>query len=145
MKVSDIKCFCNGTDPSSFLQESEYSGILTSLSAFPTDLNDQKDTLNSEMNGGGLDANALNLGGFSPLFEMGYTARSNISKAKQSVDEIKEIIENDAKNHLSNEWGKYYQEVHKCTEEKKAAMDAAASYYNGLKDSDPNKDNAYSV
>ena len=145
MRIADIKCFCKGTNTGSFLQESEYSGVLESLSALPSDLETQKETLKAEMNGGGLDASALNLGGFSPLFEMGYTANNNISNANQSIDEVKEIIKNDAKAHLANEWGKYYQEVHKCTEEKKTAMDSAASYYNGLKDSDPNKDNAYSA
>ena len=145
MLVADIKCFCDGTDTGSFLKEGDYSDILSSLDAFPTALETQEKSLSGEMNGGGLDANAFNLGGFSPLFEMGYSANNNISSANQSVQEIKEIIEKDAKNHMSNEWGKYYQEVYKCTEKKKEARDAAKKTYEGLNSSDSNYADAKSA
>ena len=142
MKVADIKCFCKGTDTGSFLQEGEYSGVLSSLDAFPADLEAQEEKLKGEMSGGGLDANALNLGGFSPLFEMGYTANNNISSANSSISELKEIVQNDAKTHMSNEWGKYYQEVYKCTEEKRQAMESAQSTYNSVVN---NKDSSQSA
>ena len=145
MRVVDIKCFCDGTDTGSFLKEGDYSGAISSLDLLPSDLDTQESTLTGEMTGGGLDATALNLGGFSPLFEMGYTANKHISSASNSISEIKNIIESDAKTHMTNEWGKYYQEVFKHTEEKKKARDSALSYYNGLADDNSEKSSAYSA
>ena len=132
MKVADIKCFCKGTDSGSFLKKGDYSGVVSDLSTITTSLDDSETTLKGEMTGGGLDAAALNLGGFSPLFEMGYNATKNISSANSSVSEIKEIIESDAKTHMTNEWGKFYQETYKCTEEKRKEMESKKSHYNSV-------------
>lgn len=140
MQVADIKCFCKGTNSDSFLKEGDYSSALSSLDSLSTSLDSNKDTLKGEMSGGGLDASALNLGGFSPLFEMGYNASTNISNATNSVSEIREIIESDAKTHMTNEWGKFYQETYKCTQEKKKAMDSAYNSYTNA--SDENKSSA---
>jgi len=145
MRVADIKCFCEGTDTGSFLKEGEYSGAISSLDALSPDLDSQTDKLKGEMSGGGLDASALNLGGFSPLFEMGYVANNNIKSANNSINEIKEIIEADANTHMVNEWGKYHQEVQKCTEKKRSARDKAKSYYDGLSNDDPNRSSAQSA
>ena len=145
MQVADIKCFCKGTNTGDFLKKDEYDSVLTSLEGFKSNFDDTKTAVNNELSSGGLSASALNFSGFSPLFEMGYQASKNVDLAQSSIDEVKSCIEDDANAHLTNEWGKYYQEVHKCTEEKKAAMESAQSYYNGLKDSDPNKSSAYSA
>ena len=123
MKVTDIKCFCKGTSTGDFLKKSEYSDILTNLDTFKNNVESTKTTVDSELKDGGLSAVALNFSGFSPLFEMGYQASKNIETATSSVDEVKSSIEADANQHLTNEWGKYYQEVYKCTEEKKQAME----------------------
>ena len=117
MKVSDIKCFCKGTSTGDFLKKSEYSNVLTSLTTFKTNIDSTKATVDSELKEGGLSASALNFSGFSPLFEMGYQESKNIETATSSVDEVKSSIEDDANAHLTQEWGKYYQEVYKCTEE----------------------------
>ncbi len=132
MKVADIKCFCKGTNSNSFLKEENYSGVISDLSTITSSLDNSETTLKGEMTGGGLDAAALNLGGFSPLFEMGYNATKNISSANSSVSEIKEIIESDAKTHMTNEWGKFYQETYKCTEERKKEMDNKQSRYSSI-------------
>ena len=145
MKVADIKCFCKGTDSGSFLKEGDYSGVISDLSTITTSLDGSETTLKGEMTGGGLDAAALNLGGFAPLFEMGYNATKNVSSANSSVSEIVEIIESDAKTHMTNEWGKYYQETYKCTEEKRKAMESAKDYYNALEDGDDRKKGAMSA
>ena len=144
MRVADIKCFCEGTDTGSFLKEGDYSGVLSTLDGFIPGLESQIDSLNGEMNGGGLSANALNLGGFSPLFEMGYNANRNILSAKESISEIKQIIEGDANTHMADEWGTYKAEVQKCTEKKKKAMEDAKDYYDSLEDDDSDKESAYS-
>lgn len=136
MKVADIKCFCKGTDSGSFLKEGDYSGIVSDLSTITSSLDSSETALKGEMTGGGLDAAALNLGGFSPLFEMGYNASKNISSANSSISEIKEIIESDAKTHMTNEWGKFYQETYKCTEEKRETMESKQSHYNSVKNND---------
>ena len=145
MRVDDIHCFCKGTNTGSFLKEGDYSGVLSTLDGFLPGLDGQIDSLKGEMNDGGLSANALNLGGFSPLFEMGYTANNNVLNAKESISEIKQIIEGDANTHMADEWGRYRDEVQKCTEDKEKARDDALDYYNSLKDDDPNKGSAYSA
>ena len=143
MKVSDIKCFCKGTSTGDFLKKSEYSNVLTSLTTFKTNIDSTKATVDSELKEGGLSASALNFSGFSPLFEMGYQESKNIETATSSVDEVKSSIEDDANAHLTQEWGKYYQEVYKCTEEKRQAMESARDYYNSLSDDDSKKSSAY--
>lgn len=129
MQVADIKCFCKGTDTGEFLKPDEYQSVLSSLDDFKTNLDSTKTTVDGELSSGGLNASALNFSGFSPLFEMGYQASKNVDLATSSIDEVKSSIEDDANVHLTNEWGKFYQEVHKCTEEKKKAMESAKSNY----------------
>lgn len=145
MKVTDIKCFCEGTDTGSFLKEDEYSEVLSNLAVLSPDLDKQKETVIDETNSGGLSASALNLGGFSPLFEMAYVSNNNISSAINSLSEIETIIKNDANTHMINEWGKYYQEVQKCTEKKKKAKEEAYKTYSNLKSDDPKYESAQST
>ena len=142
MQVADIKCFCKGTNTGEFLQKGEYEGALSSLDGFKSSLDSTKEGVENELSSGGLNASALNFSGFSPLFEMGYQASKNVDLAQSSIDELKSCIEDDANVHLTNEWGKYYQEVHKCTEEKKQAMESAQSAYNSVVN---NKDSSQSA
>ena len=135
MQVVDIKCFCKGTNTGEFLQKSEYEGVISSLNNFKTNFDSTKTSVETELSTGGLNAAALNFNGFSPLFEMGYQASNNVDLAQRSIEEIKQCIEDDSNVHLTNEWGKYYQEVSKCLKEKEQAMNSAYSSYSSLANS----------
>ena len=146
MITTDIKCFCQGTDTGSFLKEGDYSSVLSTLDGFLPELESQIESLKGEMNGGGLSANALNLGGFSPLFEMGYNANNNVLSAKESISEIKKIIEGDAIAHIAQEWSTYHDMVFKCTQDKQEAMDDAKDDYDTLcKDKDATEEDIASA
>jgi len=67
MKVNDIKCFCQGTSTGEFLKKSEYSNVLTSLDTFKKNIDSTKDTVDNELQEGGLSASALNFSGFSTV------------------------------------------------------------------------------
>ena len=118
MQVSSITCYCKGTSSSDFLKETDYEGAINKLSDFAKEAEQKVTELDNLMStGNGLSADALNLGGFAPLFEMGYSMRQNTNQVISKCSEISSSITNDAKAHMMDEWSKYYQEISKCIDQ----------------------------
>ena len=110
MEVASITY--NVDDESEFLKKTDYDLFLESLDSVSKTLEEQSETINDELHNGGLNASALNFDGFAPLFDMSHSIDNNIKKAIGAINEFKKIIENDAIVHMTNEWGKHYQEAY---------------------------------
>ena len=110
MEVASIT-YNDGEEPA-FLKKSDYDSFLESLDSVSKTLEEQSETINEELHNGGLNASALNFDGFAPLFDMSHSIDNNIKKAIGAINEFKKIIENDAIVHMTNEWGKHYQEAY---------------------------------
>ena len=116
MKIGNITW--NIGEEASYLKESDYSDFFSSLGDIGTSLDSTKDSTDALIgSGGGLSAEALNFDGFSPLFEMGYNVSRNLSTASAAISEIKSVIEADAKNHMTAEWGTHLQKANEHLEE----------------------------
>ena len=76
-------------EESSYLKESDYAEFISSLGDVGKSLDSTKDSTDALIgSGGGLSAQALNFGGFSPLFEMGYNVSRNLSTASAAISEL---------------------------------------------------------
>ena len=104
----------NFGEESTYLKESDYEEFNTSLDNFGKLVETIRSNTEPLMQSGGLSAEALNFGGFAPLYEMGYNVLNNLSTAEGSLGELKEAIESDAKKHMTAEWGTHLQ---KCLKE----------------------------
>ena len=127
-----------------YLKESDYESFLNSLDNFGTGIVTIKDGTDALIgSGGGLSAESLNFGGFSPLFEMGYNVSRNLTTASEAIAEIKSIIESDAKTHMTAEWGTHLQKANEHLKSLKQTMDDAKSAYDTAvkKNSDSNPNN----
>ena len=107
-------------EESTYLKESDYTDLFSSLDEVGKSIESTKDSTDSLIgSGGGLSAESLNFGGFSPLFEMGYNVSKNLATA---LEELKTTMDNaetaynsahsknndsDPKNDVSNESSLY--------------------------------------
>lgn len=143
MRVGDITWEIG--EESSYLKESDYSEFFSSLGDVAKSLDSTKDSTDSLIgSGGGLSAEALNFGGFSPLFEMGYNVSRNLSTASAAITEVQNVIESDAKAHMTAEWGTHLQKANEHLKELKKTMDDAKDAYDDAhsknNDDNPNND-----
>lgn len=132
-------------EESTYLKESDYSSAISALDSISTSLEGSKDSTDSLIgSGGGLSAEALNFGGFSPLFEMGYNVSRNLMTAISSISEVISVIESDALAHMTAEWGTHLQKANEHLEELENAMTSAKATYDGAvgrnNDADPEND-----
>ena len=131
-------------EESTYLKESDYSDLFSSLDEVGKSIDSTKDSTDSLIgSGGGLSAESLNFGGFSPLFEMGYNVSKNLATASEAIAEVKSVIESDANAHRTAEWGTHLQKANEHLEELKTTMDDAKTAYDSAvaKNSDNNPDN----
>ena len=132
-------------EESTYLKESDYTELFSSLDEVGKSIESTKDSTDSLIgSGGGLSAESLNFGGFSPLFEMGYNVSKNLATASEAIAEVKSVIESDANAHMTAEWGTHLQKANEHLEELKTTMDNAETAYNSAhsknNDSDPKND-----
>ena len=132
-------------EESTYLKESDYTELFSSLDEVGKSIDSTKDSTDSLIgSGGGLSAESLNFGGFSPLFEMGYNVSKNLATASEAIAEVKSVIESDANAHMTAEWGTHLQKANEHLEELKTTMDNAETAYNSAhsknNDSDPKND-----
>ena len=130
-------------EESSYLKEGDYADFISSLGDVGKSLDSTKDSTDALIgSGGGLSAQALNFGGFSPLFEMGYNVSRNLSTASAAISELESVIKSDAKAHMTAEWGTHLQKANEHLKELKEKMDSAETAYNSAHskntDNDPN-------
>ena len=131
-------------EESTYLKESDYTDLFSSLDEVGKSIESTKDSTDSLIgSGGGLSAESLNFGGFSPLFEMGYNVSKNLATASEAIAEVKSVIESDANAHMTAEWGTHLQKANEHLEELKTTMDNAKTAYDNAvaKNSDDNPDN----
>ena len=131
-------------EESTYLKESDYTELFSSLDEVGKSIESTKDSTDSLIgSGGGLSAESLNFGGFSPLFEMGYNVSKNLATASEAIAEVKSVIESDANAHMTAEWGTHLQKANEHLEELKTTMDNAKTAYDNAvaKNSDDNPDN----
>jgi|GEM_PF-6692910 len=129
-------------EESSYLKEEDYADFISSLEDVGKTLDTTKDSTDALIgSGGGLSAESLNFGGFSPLFEMGYNVSKNLSTASAAISELESVIKSDAKTHMTAEWGTHLQKANEHLKELKTTMDDAETAYNSAhsknNDSDP--------
>ena len=118
-------------EESSYLKESDYAEFISSLGDVGKSLDSTKDSTDALIgSGGGLSAQALNFGGFSPLFEMGYNVSRNLSTASAAISELESVIKSDAKTHMTAEWGTHLQRANEHLKDLKKTMDDAEAAYN---------------
>lgn len=131
-------------EESSYLKESDYAEFISSLGDVGKSLDSTKDSTDALIgSGGGLSAQALNFGGFSPLFEMGYNVSRNLSTASAAISELESVIKSDAKTHMTAEWGTHLQRANEHLKELEEAMNSAKTAYDDAhaKNTDKNPDN----
>ena len=131
-------------EESDYLNEEDFADFISDLEDVGKTLDTTKDSTDALIgSGGGLSAESLNFGGFSPLFEMGYNVSKNLSTASAAISELESVIKSDAKTHMTAEWGTHLQKANEHLEELKTTMDDAKAAYEKKKkkNTDKNPDN----
>ncbi len=134
MEVVDITW--NPNEEINFLDENNFDDYASYLDTIKNQLEDQESIIDDELNIGGLNAASLNFDGFSPLCEMGMSIKNNLRMAIEALNELKSMAKDDMLYHMTNEWGKHYQEAYYHLEELRET-------YNNHSNDDSNKNQAY--